>query len=35
LNFVDAGENLVMADDVVMPLDSPIAPVENEELEET
>jgi hypothetical protein len=32
-NFVDAGENLIMADDVVTPSNSPIAPVEKEELE--
>ncbi len=33
-DFVDAGENFVMADDVVMPSDPPVAPVEKEELEE-
>jgi hypothetical protein len=33
-DFVDAGGNLVMANDVVTPLDSPVAPVEKEELEE-
>jgi len=33
-DFVDAGENLVMADDVAMPSDPPIALVEKEELEE-
>ncbi len=32
LNFVDASENLVMADDVPMPLDLPVALVEKEEL---
>jgi hypothetical protein len=34
LVFVDAGKNLVMANDVVMPLNPPIALVEQEELEE-
>jgi hypothetical protein len=33
--FVDAGEILVMADDVVTPLNLPIAPIEKEELDET
>ncbi len=33
-DFVDASENLVMADDVATPSDFPIAPVEKEELEE-
>jgi hypothetical protein len=32
--FVDAGDNLVIADDVVMPSNPPIATVEKEELEE-
>jgi hypothetical protein len=32
--FVDAGEILVMADDVAMPSNPPVAPVEQEELEE-
>jgi hypothetical protein len=35
LVFVDAGENSVMADDVVMPSNPPIAPVKEEELKET
>jgi hypothetical protein len=34
LIFVDAGEILVMADDVVMPSNPPITPVEHEKLEE-
>ncbi len=34
LVFIDAGENLVMADDVVMPLNPPVSLVEKEELEE-
>jgi hypothetical protein len=34
LDFVDAGENLVMVDDVATPLDSLVAPVEKEELDE-
>jgi len=34
-NFVDVGENLVMADDVVTPLDSPVITMEKEELEKT
>jgi len=34
LVFVDAGENLVMADDVAMPSNPSVAPVEQEELEE-
>jgi hypothetical protein len=33
-DFVDAGENLVMADDVTTPLDLPVAPVEKGKLEE-
>ncbi len=33
--FVDAGEILVMVDDVAMPSNPPVAPVEQEELEET
>jgi hypothetical protein len=33
--FVEAGENLVMADDVATPSNPPIAPIEKEELEET
>jgi hypothetical protein len=33
-NFIDAGENLVMVDDVVTPSDFLIAPIEKEELEE-
>ncbi len=33
--FVDVGENLVMGDDVVMPSNLPVAPVEEKELEET
>jgi hypothetical protein len=32
--FVDVGESLVMVDDVATPLNPPIAPVEQEELEE-
>jgi hypothetical protein len=32
--FVDAGENLVMVDDVVTPSKPPFAPIEEEELEE-
>jgi hypothetical protein len=32
-DFVDAGKNLVMVDDVVTPLYPPVALVENEELE--
>jgi hypothetical protein len=32
--FVDAGENLVMADNVAMPSNPPIAPVEKEKLED-
>jgi len=35
LNFVDASENLVMADDVPTPLDPPVALVEKEELKKT
>ncbi len=34
LVFVDAGENLVMADDVAMPSNPPVPLVEKEELEE-
>jgi hypothetical protein len=34
LVFVDAGENLVMADGVATPLNPSIAPVEQEKLEE-
>jgi len=34
LDFVDAGEIFVMVDDVATPLDSLVAPVEKEELEE-
>jgi hypothetical protein len=34
LVFVDAGENLVMADDVATPLNPLVAPIEKEELEE-
>ncbi len=33
--FVDASENLVMADDVATPSNPPVAPIEKEELEET
>ncbi len=32
--FVDAGEILVMVDDVVTPSNPPVAPMEQEELEE-
>jgi hypothetical protein len=32
--FVDAGEILVMADDVVTPSNPPVAPIEQEKLEE-
>jgi hypothetical protein len=32
--FVDAGENLVMADDVVTPLNPPVALVEKEKLKD-
>jgi len=35
LAFVDAGENLVMADDVATPSNPPGSLIENEELEET
>jgi hypothetical protein len=35
LIFVDAGQNLVMANDVVMPSNPSVAPIEKEELEET
>jgi hypothetical protein len=34
LVFVDVGENLVMADDVIMPSNPPSSLVEKEELEE-
>ncbi len=34
LVFVNAGENLVMADDVTMPSNPPVSLVEKEELEE-
>ncbi len=33
--FVDASEDLVMMDDVVTPLNPPVAPIEEEELEKT
>jgi hypothetical protein len=32
--FVDAGDNLVMADDVVTPSNRPVATVDKEELKE-
>ncbi len=32
--FVDLNENLVMTDDVVMPSNPPVAPIEQEELKE-
>jgi hypothetical protein len=35
LVFVNVGENLVMVDDVVAPLNPPIALVEKEEFEKT
>jgi hypothetical protein len=35
LVFINAGENLVMADDVITPLNPPVAPIEKEELEKT
>jgi len=35
LVFVDAGENLVMADDVVRPSNPPVSLVKKEELEKT
>jgi hypothetical protein len=35
LVFVDVNENLVMVDDVVMPLNLSVAPVEEKKLEET
>jgi hypothetical protein len=35
LVFVDVGEDLVMADDVVTPSNSPVAPIEEKELKET
>jgi hypothetical protein len=34
LVFVDASENLVMADDVATPSNPPVAPIQEEELEE-
>jgi hypothetical protein len=34
LVFVDASENVVMSDDVVTPSNPPVAPIEQEELEE-
>jgi hypothetical protein len=33
--FVNAGDNLVMADDVATPSNPPVATVDKEELEET
>jgi len=33
LVFVDAGENLVMADDIAMPSNPSVAPIEQEEFE--
>ncbi len=33
--FVDAGEDLVMVNDVVTPSNPPVAPIEEEEFEET
>jgi hypothetical protein len=35
LVFVDASENLITVDDVVTPSNPPIAPMKEEELEET
>jgi hypothetical protein len=35
LVFVDASEDSIMADDVAMPLNLPVTPVEKEKLEET
>jgi hypothetical protein len=35
LVFIDAGENLVMVDDVVTPSNHLVAPIKEEELEET
>ncbi len=32
--FIDAGDNLVMADDVATPLNPPVTTVDKEELEE-
>jgi hypothetical protein len=32
--FVDAGENLVMTDDVTTPSNPPVAPIEEEKLKE-
>jgi hypothetical protein len=34
LVFVNASENLIMADDVITPSNPPVAPIEEEELEE-
>jgi hypothetical protein len=34
LVFVGAGENLITVDDVVMPSNPPVSPVEKEEFEE-
>jgi len=34
LGFVDVGENLVMADDVITPSDSLVVPIEKENFEE-
>jgi hypothetical protein len=34
LVFVDAGENLVVADDIATPLNPLVAPIKEEELEE-
>jgi hypothetical protein len=33
--FVDAGDNLIMADDVATPSNPPVATIDKEELEET
>jgi hypothetical protein len=35
LVFIDAGEDSVMADDVITPSNPPVAPVEEDELEKT
>jgi hypothetical protein len=35
LVFIDAGEDLIMVDDVVTPSNPLVAPIEEEELEET
>jgi hypothetical protein len=35
LVFVDAGENLIMVDDVATPSNPPVSLLENEELEKT